>query len=221
MYAIIIFIFLLVAYKILRRNRNELTLSLASFYIIMSIGLILNAIYLPLRINPLVYILYFFTVFCLLLGQIFLVLFNYFLLKFGARISRKATLIFLIIYVILILLNLSIPGGFTINETTDWKPKWTWALLVTVSMFIMCFIIIPFTILFIKIYKFFNDEELKKKLLFFYTGYCGMTAAFYGGLIYITWDNPIFIIVWTIIVLPISLTSGLLIYYGIGSKLEY
>ncbi|MCK4686876.1 MAG: hypothetical protein KAT66_02005, partial [Candidatus Lokiarchaeota archaeon] len=41
-------IFLIIAYKILKRNRNRLTLTLSGFYFSLSIGFILNAVYLPL-----------------------------------------------------------------------------------------------------------------------------------------------------------------------------
>lgn len=83
-----------------------------------------------------------------------------------------------------------------------------------------CFTIFPFIILFFKIYKTFMEKELKRKLMYFFIGCCGMTISMYGGMLYNTWDNVIFRLIWSICVLFIVIPSGILIYYGIGFKLK-
>lgn len=79
-------------------------------------------------------------------------------------------------------------------------------------------IIIPSTIYFKKLYNKFEKIELKKKLRYFTAGIYGMFFTSYGAVLYNTWQNPIFKVVWTFLSL-IIIPSGLLIYYGIARNL--
>lgn len=219
-HSIISIIFFIVAIKILKRNRNQLTYSLSAFYFSIVIGLIINAIYILLKINPHVFILHSITVFFILFGQFFLVMFSLSLYKLESHLSSRKIVFFTAIYSILVLCILAIPDGYAINENTNWKPVWTWSFLIIVYIFMACFTIFPFIILFFKIYKTFMEKELKRKLMYFFIGCCGMTISMYGGMLYNTWDNVIFRLIWSICVLFIVIPSGILIYYGIGFKLK-
>ena len=115
---------------------------------------------------------------------------------------------------------LLIPQGFTINRATDWKPVWSWSFFLIMSVFLFSFTTIPFIFLFIKIYKTFEVRDLKKKLKYFFIGYCGMTIATYGGMLYNTYDNELFKLIWSITVLFLTIPGMILIYYGIASSLK-
>ena len=212
-------IFLYIAYKILKRNRNRLTIILSGFYLSEAFAFIINAILVPLRINPAVSILYFAVIFLVLFGQIFLVLFNFFLYKLEDNIPTTRLMSYILIYAILIFSILYFPNGITINEKTDWLPVWTWSFLIIMFIFTSIFIVIPFIILFIKLYGSFEDDNLKKKMRYFFIGFCGVTFSYFGGMLYITVYDPIFRALWNIILLFILIPSCVLIYYGIGSEL--
>ena len=211
-------IFLSLAYKILKRNKNRLTIMLSSFYISEAIGFIINIIYLPLTINPTVYILHVMTDFFISFGQIFLVIFLINLNKRNSNFSLEKDFIIIFSYVFILLLLFNFPGGITINENTNWRPVFSWTFLISLYIFFTCFIIIPNIILSIKIYKKFEDKNLKKKLKLFFLGINGTFFTYYGLLLYNTWDDPLFRAIWSVLSF-IIIPSGLLIYYGIGKDL--
>ena len=119
--------FLVLAATILKRNRDRLNIILCGFYISEALGLFINAIYVYIQQDPLTYILYFSSLYLLLFGQIFLVLFNLFLLKMDLKNEILAYVI--ILYGILIFVILMFPGGFIVNQETNWIPLWSWTFL--------------------------------------------------------------------------------------------
>ncbi len=212
-------IFFMIAVKILKRNRNTLTYTLSAFYFTIFIGLVVNAIYIPIEANPTVHILYLITMFCILFAFFFLVLFNLFLYKLDTKVSRSNIVVMFVFYVSITLTIILIPNGFAINKQTNWKPVWTWTFLIIVYLYLFIFAIIPFAVLFIKIYKTFGEKSLKRRIKYFYVGFIGMIIAMLGGMLYNTWNNAVFRMIWTGIVLFITVPSGVLIYYGIAQKL--
>lgn len=211
------FIFLFLAYRILHRNRNRVTLTLSGFYISEGVGFIFGAMYLPLRINPIVYILYFCAIYLVVIGQIYLVLFVLNLLKIDFKLKNQAMI--LGIYAIAVFIILTIPGGITINENTNWIPIWSFQLLIIIYIFTTCVIVLPFLFLFFKLYRSFEDKDLKKKLKYFFVGFCGVATTFYGGSLYNSWINPLFNQIWNYLLLFILIPSALLIYYAWGHKI--
>lgn len=208
------FIFLYLAYKILKRNRNRLSITLSSFYISEGIAFILGAIYLPIRINPIVYILYFGAVYLIFIGPIFLLMFILILLKIDFKLKNQ--LIIIIIYALIVFILLNLPGGISINEDTNWTPLWSLSFILILNLFMTCVIVIPFFFLFTKLYKTFEDKALKKKLKYFLIGFCGIIITFYGGGLYNTQIYPLFNFIWNFVLLFILIPSALLIYYAWG-----
>lgn len=208
------FIFLFTAYKILKRNWNRLTLTLSFFYISISIGGILNAVYVPFQVNPLVTILVLHSLFFILFGPIFLVLFNVIILKTEKKNISKLELIYIILYISILILCLLIPQGIKINESTEWRPIFSWLFLIIIYLFITFFIFLPLYFLSVKLYKSFEDTNLKKKLRYFYLGCFGLLFTLYGLVLYNTWDNPIFRTIWSITTSIVYLPSTILIYYA-------
>jgi hypothetical protein len=211
-------IFLFLAYKILKRNKNRLTLLLSSFYISVGSAFILNAIYPPLRVNPIVYILFNIIIFFSLFGPIFLIIFLINLLKTDEDFSLKKQLTIICLYAVSLFLILNFPGGITINEDTNWRPVYSWSFLIVLYIFMTCIIAMPFFFLFLKLYNGFEDDNLKKKLMYFFIGFCGVAFVTYGAVLYNTWDDPIFKAIWIYLSFIVVL-SGYLIYYGMGRGL--
>jgi len=82
-FGIMIFAFLFIAYKILSRDTKRLNMIFASFFFTVSIGLISNLIYYPLRDETVVTVLNTVTNAAVIFSLIFLVVFELILLKFG------------------------------------------------------------------------------------------------------------------------------------------
>ena len=210
-------IFLYLAYKILNRNKNRLTLTLSGFYISEGIAFIFAAIYPLLRVNPLVYILYFISVYLILLGQIFLVIFLLNLLKTNFKLKNQNIII--IAYAITAFILLNFGGTITLNEDTNWIPVWSWSLVIFLYIFVTCVIVIPFIFLFLRVYNNFEDKDLKKKLKIFFIGFLGITISFYGAAIYNTQTNTTFNFIWNFVEVFLTIPPGLLIYYAWAHQL--
>lgn len=161
-------IFLIIAYKILKRNRSRLSLLLSGFYISEAIAFIINAIYVPLKVNPIVFVLYFILTYLVLFGQIFLLMFIFLLYETDSHMTTKKLLIIIFIYGVLIFSILYFSNGIIINEQTDWKPVWSWNFFMIVFFFSAIFFVFPFIFIFIKLYRKFEDKNLKKNWNIFF-----------------------------------------------------
>ena len=181
--SIIITIFLILAFKLIKRYKSDLTAVLSSFYVIGAFGLIANLIYFPLRIPLIVYILYFITLFSVLYCQIFLVIFNILLYKRDMDYSNKRILLITLLYGILLFVIISIPGGFMINGKTNWRPVFTWWFLFILYLMMTLCTILPFTYYLFKLHLIFQDNTIKKKLRLWFIGFWGFTILMYRTLL--------------------------------------
>ena len=209
-------IFLFISIKILTRNRNRLTLTLSGFYLSSAAGFLINAIYSVLRINPIVYILLFITYFLVIFSLIFLV--SFLLNLVYVYVNWKKQIIIILSFGILLFLVLSIPGGITINEETNWSPIYSWPLTFGVIILVSICIVIPTIILSIKMYKIFEDKNLKKKLQYFLVGIFGIIVLAYGVFLNFALNDPEFNIIWSYIGLLV-IPFAFMIYYGIGHSI--
>ena len=219
---ILIIFFLYVAYLILKRNRNQITLTLSVFYILTAIGFTLNIIFILLilvHVEFILSIVYFLATFLILFSPIFLVIFILHLLHSVPSLSRKKQMFIICPYGILSFLVLLWPGGIIINVHTNWIPIYSWQFLIVIYIFFTCLIFVPTIVNLIKMYKLFKDKDLKKKLRYFSLGIFGALISLYGLILYNTWDDPLYKLIWATISLFLVPISGFLIYYGIGHNL--
>ena len=112
-----------------------------------------------------------------------------------------------------------IPGGITVNESTNWGPSYSWVLLITIYIFYSIFISIPMLINLTKLLRTFEDKLLRRRLILFFYGIIGVIVGIYGAALYNTWDEPTFKVIWSLIQLFLIPTTTLLIYYGVGKNL--
>lgn len=215
----VLVLFFYLAFKILKRKIDITTITLSLFYIIIGSGLVLSGIFFFMSTSPIGLIIYYLGAYCILFGQLFLVAFIYNILKFSQSIkSIKQISIILLFGLISLLLILFFPEGITISSETNYAPKYSWPFLITLYIFFTITVVLPSLIFFRRLYKLFEDRDLRKKLRFFLIGICGFFFSFYGLILYNTWQDSLFRLIWgfmSFIVLP----SGYLIYYGIGRGL--
>lgn len=112
-----------------------------------------------------------------------------------------------------------IPVGITVNESTNWAPRYSWGFLIIVYLIYSSFIFVPTIVNLIKLLKTFEDKLLRRKLLLFSYGTIGVLIGIYGATLYNTWDEQIYRLVWSLIQLFLIPASSLLIYYGVGKNL--
>lgn len=209
------------AYRILKRNLNRITINLSLFYFSSGLGLFLSIIFILISNTALGIIIYYLAAYFITFGPIFLVVFIQNLLKVNSSFPTKGNLIIISLYGIILFLLISIAsitGAITINTTTNWIPIYSWSFLIALYIFFSIFVSLPTIIFSIKLYTTFKDKELKKKLMFFFLGIFGIFIAFYGLILYNTWQEPIYRFAWPILSL-LTIPSGYLIYYGIVRNL--
>ena len=210
--------FLYMAYIVLKRGKKHLHLYLSSFYLTTAIGGILNIIYANIFDVTLVYIMHFLTYYLFCFSMVFLLLFTLILIKPTEKIKIKFQLVLLVIFGLLILGLLFIPNGIVIDESTNWKPDWSW-IFFTYSIIVCTSMILPNLYYSIKIYTKFENEYLKKKLKYFLIGISAYFFLYYGTSFSNTLNNDTFRFIWSLISLP-TLISLYLIYHGVGRQLE-
>ncbi len=219
---IVILIFTYIVIRILKRNRNLLTITLSAFYILIVAGFIFNIFFimgtlLPVELALIPSILYFISSFLVIFSPIFLVIFL-FLIK-RQDFSSKSYILLTSFYGLgCLLIILLIPGGIDVGIHTNWIPKYSWMFLIIFYIFFSLIIVIPTIYLLTKLLMSFQDRDLRKKFFIFLIGIFSMLVIFYGLVLYNTWHDPTFRVIWSIVSL-IVIPAGLLIYNGIGQNL--
>ena len=218
---IAVLFFIYIAIRILKRNKNLLTLTLSAFYILSAAGLIVNIFFLmgtliPVDLSSILSILYFISSFLVIFAPMFLVIFL-FLIK-QQDFSSKSYILLTSFYGLGCLLLIVIPGGIKIGIHTNWIPIYHWMFSVIFYIFFSLIIVIPTIYLLMKLLISFQDRNLRKKFFIFMIGIFSMLISVYGIVLYNTWHDPTFRAIWSIISL-IVIPAGFLIYNGIGQNL--
>lgn len=218
--------FLLLAIKILKRDRKRLNVIFSGFYLSAAIGLFVNFIYAPLEdtaFETVVLILNFITNFGTFYSPIFLVVFNLILLKSEKVITTTKQVMVLIIYGIAMfcmVFFIFVPGfGVTLNVSTNWTPVWSMPFFIYV-LIIETLAVVPLLYLSIQIYSKFEDINLKKKWRLFIYGLCALIIFMYGIFVSNWLNVPNFRLIMGIIGLILAIASGYLIYSGVGRQIE-
>ena len=214
-------IFLFIAIKLLRRTRPRPIITLSILYFLLIAGFIFNIIHVIIRtINPenvlLLKVIYFLTFYPLLFAPIFLLTFIMSILKLGDVFTLKKQLIITLIYGSVTFLIFFIPKGITFKES---RPEYSWAFFAAIYTSFTIFITIPTIWYSRRLVGTFQDKILKKKLITFLIGVFAMYSVIYGAVLYLTWQNPLFRTIWSVVTFILMIPSGILIYLGIGREL--
>lgn len=213
------FFFLYMAYMVLKRGKKKANLYLSSFYLSTTIGVIINIIYANIFEESIVYILHFATYYILCFSLAFLLIFILILLKPPSKINGRIQFLFLLLFGLVLLGLLFIPSGIIINQSTNWKPDWSWSFLIYSIIVCSTIVIFPTSYYSIKIYGKLGNIQLKKKWKYFFIGLSAYFFLFYGTILSNTLNHDNFRLIWSIISLP-TLIALYLIYYGVGRQLD-
>ncbi len=222
-HGIILVSFLLIAFKILKRNKNWLHLTLSGFFIGISIGFVFNMIFVLLSTDPfadIVLTLYYFTMYFLLTGTFFLTIFLINLLKIENILSKQKQIVILLIHSILLFTMVLIPNGVEINSTTNWNPVYSLYYGTFVLVMFTVFSVTPQLLFSHKIYKSFQNEFLLKRWKFFVIGIIFVYIMCYGTVIYNILDIQAIRTVFSLLSVGLVVIRAILIYYGVGKLNE-
>ena len=213
-----LFSFLII--KILRRNTNRDSLTLCAFYITVSLGLAMNGIAVIIAsFSPgeSIAVLYFLTTYLTILSFVFVVVFILGLLKLKYVFTLKKAFVIILAYGIVWLLFHLFPGGVIYSE--NWVPVYSFPYFIAANILFTISITIPEIFYSIRLRSLFKDSNLKRKLSLFLIGNTLAIILVYGAILYNTWQDPTFKTIWGLSVIVLLVSSGLLIYYGIGRDL--
>ncbi|MFX1287494.1 MAG: hypothetical protein ACFFFY_02895 [Promethearchaeota archaeon] len=217
-FMVVVFSFLI--FKILKRNTNRNSLMLSCFYFTVSLSLALNGIAVLIAFfypGEYIGVLYLFLTYLTIFSFVFIIVFILGLLKLKEAFTIKKALAIIIAYGIIWLILLLSPGGITYS--VNWVPIYSFPLYIAGNIVFTITFTIPVIYYSIRLRRLFKDSNLKKKLSLFLIGNLIITCIIYGALLYNTWQDPGFKTAWSFITLVLLISSGLLIYYGIGRDL--
>ena len=218
-------IFLILATKILKRDKKRLNVIFAGFYLSVAIGIIVNWIYAPIKISLFDAIMGTVTTSGTIFGLGFLVIFELILLKSEKVITPKKQILILIMQGALItglFILVFIPdAGVNVDAATNWVPEWNLPYFLY-AVIITTFTMIPTVYWAMKINQKFEDPQLKKKWKLFIIGYFELV-----GFVYLIFTSnyvaSLDIDIRTIaglLGLVLVITGGFLLYYGVGRQIE-
>lgn len=213
--------FLILAFLTIRKDKNQLNLTISGFFIFIFLGGLFNAIYTLLTTHTdevIVCTLHIITYIFFCLAQIFLLLFNLILLKSEKIITVKRQLIILSIYIILLSGLFFIPDGVNINESTYYRPQWNLQFFIYANIVWIGFAMIPTIYTSLKIYHVFEDAQIKKRWKLYFIGTILIYIELFGVGVMIFINDPFLRALWNIYDVS-ALIGAFLIYYGVIRQL--
>ncbi len=204
------------SYKILRKDRTRKKKAFAEFYLLVSIGLILNVIYVALTNYYIVMVLNFICMYFIFFAPISLVNFCLMLFYDEEKYDSKKQLILRVIYGIVLFCMIFVPNGVIIDCSSGecTPPLWSIPFFLYHFIVMTIFTFIPVIYFSIRILEKFDDEQLKKKWKFFILGIICLYIFMYGSIFS---NTPAFAdVLWAPIGLIFVLIGIYLVYYGVA-----
>jgi len=216
-------LFTYVIVKILRRNTNQDSLMLSGFYFCMILGLAMNVIAVVIAFftpGEFIAILYFLATYITILSFVFVVVFILGLLRealLKSKYTYKKMFAIILTYGIAWLVLHLVPGGVSYSE--NWAPVYSFPLFIAANALFTVSFTIPITYYSVRMRRGIKDANLKRKFSLFIVGIIMVMILIYGVILYNTWQDPLFKTLWSIPAIVLLISSGSLIYYGIGRDL--
>ncbi len=217
-HGIILSTFSIMAIMILKRDKKWINVVMSLFYINFVIGFIINMLYIFFTEDPyalLVLLMYLSILFFLLLGTQFLTIFTMIMLKTEQIFTRKKQKTLIAIFIIANLSTFLIPGGVTLNATTNWNPVYNEFYFIAIMIIFTVLSVAPQIYCFFKVYGALQQDYLRKRWLSFLIGIILLYVFCYGTVIYNFLDIQEIRNFWAIVSLFLSVSSAVFIYYGI------
>jgi len=213
-------VFVVLAFKIIKRKRDRSTITLSLFYFILSIGLILNIVFVlltPTNNELLLRTLYVLSAFFIAFSFAFNLIFINVILKLKDEFTIKKMAVIIGACGIIILLLYLIPEGVTFDS--NWVPTYNILFLVLIYVFFSIYITVPTIYYSSRLYKLFKARNLKYRFRLYLIGICLMLATVYGGMYFIATYNLLFKTIYSVFAFFMEIIAGLLVYYGLGKDL--
>ena len=213
---VIVFIYLLLSYFLLKTRRSRTKTIFACFYLFISLGLVLNWIYFFIYDVEIVLILYYIAIISAYGAGIFLVIFALTYWKGEDKITLSRQITIALISYAFFSFSVFIPNGVTINASTDWNPIWSIALTLYFFIFILIHSLFSFYFIIRKITSIDPDEKnIKNGWKVFLFGMLLYVIAALEFIIIRIYFTGIIVLISAIINIITVATGPILMYYGL------
>ena len=213
-------VFLVLAFRIVKRKRDRSTVLLFLFYFILSIGLIFNILFVLLTYTNnemLLRTLYVLSAFFIAFPFAFNLVFINVILKLKENFTIKKMAIIIGAYGTIVLSLYLIPEGVTFDS--NWTPTYSVLLFVLIYVFFTIYISAPTIYYSARLYKLFLARNLKYRYRLYIIGIILMLATVYGGIFFVATYNQLFKTIYSVLAFLMEIAAGLLVYYGLGKDL--
>ena len=216
--------FLVLAYRLLKRKKSILTLTLSSYFILNAFGYSLSFLSLAFLNTPVAYLVYLLTFYFTVYSQSFIVIFSWLLLNLDKKISSSTYRFLIVIYGSIasyIFWVAYISKGIKFDSSTGWTPEFSIQFLIISYIYLTIFLIGPQIILAFRLLSAFEGAKLKKRVRQFLISAFLEYATIYFLTLYNTLVEPtIFRLIFPAINLVIGMTAAYYIYKSLGKELE-
>jgi hypothetical protein len=216
--------FLVLAYKLLKRKKSILTLTLSSYFIMNAFGYSLSYVSIVFLNTPIAYLIYLFTFYFTVYSQSFIVIFSWLLLDIERKVPYKIYYLLITIYGLIasyIFWVAFLFAGITYDSSTGWIPVFSIQFLVLTWIYLTIFLIGPQILLSLKLFSAFEGVKLKKRIKQFIISAFLEYATIYLLALYNTWiESTILRLIFPAINFVIGMTAAYYIYKSLGKELE-
>ena len=216
--------FLILAYKLLKRKKSILTLSLSGYFILNAFGYSLSYVSIVFLNTPIAYLIYLFTFYFTVYSQSFIIIFSWLLLNIERNVSYKIYYLLITIYGLTasyIFWVAFLFAGITYDSSTGWIPVFSIQFLIITWIYLTIFLIGPQILFSLKLLTAFEGIKLKKRIKQFLISAFLEYATIYLLALYNTWvESTILRIFFPAINFVIGMTAAYYIYKSLGKELE-
>jgi len=219
-YPIMAIIFIVIAIRIIKRNRRRLNVTFSLFYISIAIGVAINMLYALIQDEVIVLVLHYIATYFVGFGLIFLLTTNRILLQSAAIYSAKQQIRKILIYaVILAGAFLFIPfDGVVINASTEWRPIWNPFFYIYITAVHSGFVVIPIIVTSFKIRSKMTERIMRKRWNSLLLGIFGLLMSMYLTFLSNFVINTTLRLISALYAITIVIWA-ILIYRGVGKQL--
>lgn len=212
------------AYKLLKRTKNRSTITLSTFFLLLA-SAYLFAFFSIFAINtPFSYSLYIITWYLYMFSHYFFILFTWLLLHIEESVSLKKYHMFMVLYGIIMAIIIWIGifnGGIRYDETTSWRPLFSWSFAIINWLYITFFLVLPELLMSFKLVKIFKGSKVVIRIkLFLVSSFLEYVLISLVVLYNMLPDNHGYRSIHIYIGLPLGMLAAYFIYRSFGKNIE-
>ena len=211
------------AYKLLKRAKNRLTVTLSCFFVFSALAFFLAFVSIFLINTPFAYTYYLITFFIFIFAHSFIVICSWLMVNVDEKSSYKKYFSGILIYGIVSTYVFWIGiylEGIRYDSSTGWVPVFSRLFFFISCSYVTIFLIVPEIILAVKLINTFEGVLLKRRIkLFIFSIFLEFVIVLLIVLYNTRINDPVFKVIYSFSMPPLSMLTAYLIYKSVGKEL--